>query len=1437
MKKTDGKKLLSLLMVFAMLLSLFPAALAEDMDVGAEEAVFADSVIGEEPEEDALFPEEEEEEVLFSEDFVEELPEEIPESVGEPEDALQPVEEPEAGTEPETEEDLTTEGENPEETLPETQEPDSAEPAEEPVEGETDGVPADDAETGEVPAEGEETDPAAESGETTEESAEGEEPSEEEAEEASEEEEESPVLVTVVFTSEQEIALAVYAADGTEVSPASAMEANGIEGAPEAAEMAAGAAEAAEDMADALADAAEVALAAAEVAGAPAFSETYLLEPGIYTYTASAEGYRTAENIPFAVEETSEILTVSVTLDEVLPYGFKGMPEGYELSSEELSAKDALSENNVLATLAGMIPDVNYIEGQVIFATDSAEYAQMVADAYSAELDYEFGVAILTLNTATTLEAVTAAADMELPLPAVEPNYIGEIEPDVVDFRMPSEMYTASGELVPTLQNWKSWYDSSSNPDPYLRDPTASSYQYMHDVVNTYEAWGITKGAGVSVAVIDSGVASHEDLTNVQYYNIGAGTADNVGHGTHVAGIIGARVSNGLGGAGIAPEAKIVAICVADSSANNSPTVANRIKAINAVRQNRLASIINMSLGGYGYSQSEYNAILNAVNSGITIVAAMGNEATNSKQYPAAYNIPGIIAVGACTEAKVRSAYSNYGKWEDVLAPGSAIMSTVPGGYEIMGGTSMASPVVAGVCALYMSIYGNPGPAAMEAVIKAAKTNGVIDASKLFAKDTSAASISFSLKNGKVPYNSSLYISGGRLEDTIVYTLNGKAPSIKDGQVVVGNVYTGAIRITEANGFKVGERITIKGANVNGMGVMGKVASASFTVDYAAATGVTISGAPTSSARLQPGKSVTLTAKVNPVQAEQKVTWSITGRSGCPGATINEKTGALKAGPNDYGYVTVRATTSNGKYSSVTVYIGNTSPVKKIQLNTDQVMLNYSIYITGSITLSANAYSETGARLSGATFSWSSSNLKVATVSASGQVTAVGKGKTVITCKATDGSNVTAKCNVTVRQVAESITVTGQRNIAPGKSAAYKASILPANVDIKTVSWSVSGVSGVSITSKGKLTVPSWVTSGTVTVKASATDGSGRSGTISVVIKSAVTAVRIMKNDGSFYGGGYTFNKDGSLKEAVLYTVEAAYWDGSSSQKSWHDTYVTLSASTSGASGTTMSWTSSNEKVVRMSGSRAIAVAPGTAKITCTAMDGSNKKATVSIKVVNPASGITVSSASKVTSDTTKYLVVGKSVANKAILGDAFGKPTITKVEWSYSVHAEDFNGNRRQWLEQEIINNKWVKISNSGALSAKNNKTLMYYAGNYNITVYAVAETTDNTQLSGEVAYLLRTPISQIAVINSSNYAISSSTIYYSEGTTYWWNIGWRAATSKYNLGVDFTATSSNPDIAAAYTEGSVLYVTPNKRGTITVKVKSTDGSNKSCSFKVTIR
>jgi subtilisin family serine protease len=262
---------------------------------------------------------------------------------------------------------------------------------------------------------------------------------------------------------------------------------------------------------------------------------------------------------------------------------------------------------------------------------------------------------------------------------------------------------------------------------------------YQADATQSGATWGIdridqrnrplsgtytytTTASTVYAYVIDTGIyTSHSQFGGraaVSYDALGGNGQDCNGHGTHVAGTIGSSTY------GIAKAVRLRAVRVLNCSGSGSTS--GIIAAVDWVRLNRTnPAVANLSLGG-GLSSTLNTAINNLANSGVFVAVAAGNENQNACNVSPA-SAASATTVAATTSSDAKASYSNYGSCVDLYAPGSSITSTwLNGGTNTISGTSMASPHVAGVAALYKGTYGDASSSTIDSWIKTNSTANVV---------------------------------------------------------------------------------------------------------------------------------------------------------------------------------------------------------------------------------------------------------------------------------------------------------------------------------------------------------------------------------------------------------------------------------------------------------------------------------------------------------------------------------------------------------------------------------------------------------------------------------------------------------------------------------------------------------------------------------------
>ncbi len=1018
---------------------------------------------------------------------------------------------------------------------------------------------------------------------------------------------------------------------------------------------------------------------------------------------------------------------------------------GVVLSVEQKAYKANVISNVGELDFDNLTEGVDYEAGEVFAPAYTLEEARAIADAYGAGIkSLGYGIVVLDLSdTDYTVETAYCAGIDRVNMPAVEPNYITPVpEPEVEDEDAEFSSY-----------GWDRSYYEWEYDDPALNPDNGDIYQWQHNMINTYAAWGITQGSpDITVAVIDSGVnAAHEDfsgrvkLADDIKFSFDHDD-DRVGHGTHVAGIIGASVGNDLGGAGIAPKVTILAINASTTKDEKRYyfSLADEARSINYVAgystsveenedgdityyhaekdRDRRADIVNMSIGGDGFVQAVQDAVTNAKNAGVSVVVSMGNSFSNYRQYPAGYD--GVIAVASVNEAGAKSNFSNYGDWCVIAAPGSNIYSTYRdysgdpennSAYKVMSGTSMSTPVVSGACALYMSAFGHVSPDKMREVLLASgnKTKdkglgaGILDLTKMFGIDLSAPKIIFTDATGK--------------------------------------------QIAEASGNSV-------------------------TVPGTLSANTKVSFVPTcfdgKDENLKNARIVYTTDGKNPAMVNGEITY--------------------------------------GSY------------------------FDYDPEEENELTLSIINWLETDSKKA------KTLTLKAAVVTGSGALSKV--------------STIKYTLEPVISYEFEDLDVVGPSNIAAGTTASYKVVTSIAGFGKKGITWTIdsdSAAKGIKIDSKkGKVTVPANVTEGTITIKATSNYVKITSTTYVTIIPGNVSTIKVVPDEGKAFNNIKYNKKTGSLESITLFTtnIDGEEFEGNETEFGYETQFFTKNNTRIDPD---FSFESSNERVVTTGGLRdkqfLYAKGSGTATITIKPLDGSKKKTSFKVNVITPASGIALTTKN----NQLNYIGYGKSATVIAALGNAYGKPTVNKVEWSYDILGVGYDEYDHvvysdpvsEEVKKAIIKAKAFSFS-KGKVTA--GKEYDYYgacnkycpAGYIDLAFVAKATTTDGTGYTASILFETAQPHTLMYICGSDGMPISSDKYSVSEiGKTGSYYIAYPG----YSLS-SFDVYSSKSSVATGRSyiddDGWVrLAVTPHAKGTTTIKVKALDGSGVTTSIKITVK
>ncbi len=940
---------------------------------------------------------------------------------------------------------------------------------------------------------------------------------------------------------------------------------------------------------------------------------------------------------------------------------FPGLPNDYVLSENQIEAKAELAlytENIDIALDDG--EEQFYVAGEVVcLASDEAE-AQLITEAFGGTLrSFELGVAVICLGQERTVkQAVMAAADESVLLPAVWPNY------------------------------YRSYCDKPN--DPAMTEETDDKYQWQHKYVGSFYAWdaGYT-GKGVRVGIIDSAIlGNHEEFEGRIVKNVSLvdkSEEDRIaqGHGSHVTGVIAANKDNGVGGAGIAPEASVYAYDVfGDGEYATSAAVC---RAINQAIADDV-DIINMSIGDPTYSGMEAEVVKCAYNSGIALFAPAGNEASNGAIYPGF--LDNVCMVAALQQDGAKAGFSNYNNSVDLAFPGVSIYSTDASGenaYTWMSGTSMACSVASGVAAVILSagsdveeLANKTGTervdALYEVMVKYAKaslsdgmgagTTYLPDALNVVVEDWDSIpeKPSFDIPSGSVIQHcyTDLQIScGNNPAIDIYYSTDGKTPVYKNGVIKNGKIIenTDSIEI----GSRKGEvnKVTVKAVAVNRItGKSSEVSTATYEFKPNAFYVQLNSNAGKTVIR---GKSIQLTATITPANAvSKKVKWDISKGGKEAGVSVNQTgkiTTSKTAVPGEYTVTatvvdedgkTVLGTTGKAVSEEFIFTVKEEPVVAKVSFSEKKIVHDVQEKLDLWQYVSVTYKDGTVVTGADADVSWSVATPRIVDVFSNGKTIIIASGTTKVTAKANDGSNKSATLTLTIKSFKPQLKISakdGLYTVGSGVSKNIVAEVRYLNQNKLT--WTVtpngSNCSGTVKIKNGKLTsssdargvytiTASGVVQDTYETRMSEWAGETMTASCTITIVPRVTQITVPKTMNL-----YVPNQDKQISESALNAVVV------------------------GGNTSVITYSSSNKKVATVDANGMVcAVGSGTAVITCKAMDGSKKTASCKVTVSVPHSSLQI-----VPGDNNNGIMHGKyTIKLKAVLGSSYGTPTSQTVKW-----------------------------------------------------------------------------------------------------------------------------------------------------------------------------
>lgn len=517
-------------------------------------------------------------------------------------------------------------------------------------------------------------------------------------------------------------------------------------------------------------------------------------------------------------------------------------------------------------------------------------------------------------------------------------------------------------------------------------------------------------GAGVSVYIIDTGIrASHTEFggrATAAFSSQVGGTADCNGHGTHVAGTIGGTTY------GVAKQVALYGVRVLDCAGNGRTSEV--VAGIDWVTMNaKKPAVANMSLGG-GISMALDAAVQTSIASGVTYAIAAGNNNSDAcNESPG--RTPQAITVGATGSNDFRAYYSNFGSCVDIFAPGSSITSawiSDDASTNTISGTSMATPHVAGVAALYLETHPTDSPAAVATALVAAARKGTVQdvqgSPNVFVAVASAPVVN-APPVAKITSSCVL----------LVCTLNGTTSTDDIGVVSYAWSMPGAVLTTAVGGTATATYLTAGTKTISltvtdAGGLTNTTTSSVAVLAPANQAPVVAITAPTSGASVVQGTSVTFTGSGTDNEDGALSGASLVWSSNIAGQLGTGKSGTISSLGVGTHTITLTAKDSQGATSSasvtLTVTAANKPPVAAITAPTTGV----SIVQGTAVTFAGTGTDPEDGTLSGTSLLWTSSIAGAIGNGASFSTSTLAVGTHVVTLTAKDAQGLSATATVSI---------------------------------------------------------------------------------------------------------------------------------------------------------------------------------------------------------------------------------------------------------------------------------------------------------------------------------------------------------------------------------------------------------------------------------------